>query len=151
LPEQALGLHGGVEAQAFEHMRLRPAHSPQTDALCRLVLLGMLPALYESDARAFGEALFDFNLRVGETFAPVQGGAYAGARVQAVVDSLRRHGVRGVGQSSWGPSVFAFPDDPDHSKSVIERLQQDLGVHADDLRLTHACNHGALVNLIQPE
>ena len=79
--------------------------------LCRLVLLGMLPALAEHDLEAFGEALYDFNCRAGEPFAPVQGGVYAGPRIAEVVAFVRQQGVRGVGQSSWGPTVFAVTED----------------------------------------
>ena len=70
------GLHGCEERQAFA--RLPPGRTRRrTDALCRLALLGMLPALAEGDLEAFGEVLHDFNARVGEAFAAVQGGVYA--------------------------------------------------------------------------
>ncbi len=83
----------------------------RTDALCRLILLGMLPALVERDCQVFGEALYEFNHRVGEAFAPAQGGVYAGPVVTGLVEWFRRQGVSGVGQSSWGPTVFAVVAD----------------------------------------
>src|SRR5262249_20423790 len=68
----APGLHGAPEREAFGRLPAMP--DALTDALCRLVLLGMLPALQARDLQAFGEALHDFNARVGEAFASVQGG-----------------------------------------------------------------------------
>ncbi len=59
------------------------------------------------DLDGFGEAVFEFNRRAGEPFAAAQGGAYAGPEVEAVVATIRGQGVKGVGQSSWGPSVFS--------------------------------------------
>src|SRR5262249_44790652 len=48
LPRQAPGLHGPDEQEAFRRLAESGAPLP-TDALCRLVLLGMLPALAEGD------------------------------------------------------------------------------------------------------
>src|SRR5205823_11562276 len=73
LPGGEPGLHGLREREAFAHLAGSPATLARTDALCRLVLLGLLPGLLEGDPQAFGEALFDFNSRVGEAFAPAQG------------------------------------------------------------------------------
>src|SRR5207248_2034095 len=101
------GLHGLAEGQAFERLSRQAVASARTDALCRLVLLSLLPALAERDVAAFGEALYEFNRLVGEAFVPVQGGVYAGPRVEALVSFLRGQGVRGVTQSSWGPAVCA--------------------------------------------
>src|SRR5258708_33918396 len=67
----------------------------------------MIPAMRERDCRKFGEALYDFNARVGDAFTPAQGGRYAHAAVAEVVAGLPRAGVPGVGQSSWGPAGVA--------------------------------------------
>src|SRR5437764_371788 len=55
--------HGPRERAAFA--ALRPAAA---DALCRLVLLGLLPALAERDLAAFGAAVGEYNARAGEPF-----------------------------------------------------------------------------------
>src|SRR6185437_1004041 len=93
------------EVEAFSRLTAAPSDPARTDVLCRLVLLGLLPALVERDADAFGEAVYEFNARVGEAFAPVQGGVYASARIAELVAFVRGQGVRGVGQSSWGPKI----------------------------------------------
>src|SRR5205085_5154101 len=108
LPEGGVGTHGPREREAFATLAAGAQSEAQTDALCRLVLLGMLPALAERNLAAFGEALYDFNRRVGELFRPWQGDVYAHPRTAELVRVLRsERGVRGVGQSSWGPTVFA--------------------------------------------
>jgi len=98
---------GGRERQAFARLAEAGPSPAETEALCRIVLTGMLPALAAADLNGFGEALYEFNARVGDAFARVQGGRYAGPAVAALVDRLRGLGVKGVGQSSWGPTVFA--------------------------------------------
>jgi len=145
LPPAGPGLHGKDERHAFAQLagRSAPGH---TEALCRLVLLGLLPALVEADLDAFGEALTDFNARVGEAFAPAQGGTYAGPRVTALVEHLRHQGARGVGQSSWGPTVFAVVGDEDRAAYLGEQLRERFGLAAGDVQVTRAANRGAEVS-----
>jgi predicted sugar kinase len=86
-------------------------------------LLGLLPALVERDLRSFGEALERIQADVGALFAPVQGGAFADPRSAALVELLRTSGLVGVGQSSWGPTLYGFTDAPaDARSSILERL-----------------------------
>lgn len=124
LPDVGPGVHGPAEREAFD--RLTVAWS-QTDALCRLVLMGLLPALRERDCRTFGEALYDFNARVGDAFAPVQGGRYAHPAVGALVAGLRHDGVAGVGQSSWGPTVFAVVENEERATHVADAARKRYG------------------------
>jgi beta-ribofuranosylaminobenzene 5'-phosphate synthase len=143
-PGTAAGLHGPDERSAFARLA-HGAGLKTTETLCRLVLLELLPALAAADLEAFGEALFDFNARVGEVFAPVQGGIYAGPRVAEIVAFLRDQGVRGVGQSSWGPAVFAVAADTEQADEVVERLRRRFALGPAGAFVTQACNHGATV------
>ncbi len=117
----------------------------RTEALCRLVLLGMLPALAEHDLAAFGEALYDFNRRVGEMFAPWQGGLYAHPRSAELVKALRSAGVHGVGQSSWGPTVYAVVP-VDQALELCAWLTSRHGCGTDEVMVTVAANRGAVVS-----
>jgi beta-RFAP synthase len=116
--------------------------------LCRLVLLGLLPALAERDLDAFGEALYDFNRRVGVGFAPVQGGSYASPRIAELVSFVRGEGIRGVGQSSWGPTVFAVTSDDDRARSLKERICTRFGLDESEVIITHANNRGAVTTVL---
>jgi beta-ribofuranosylaminobenzene 5'-phosphate synthase len=144
-PREAPGLHGAAELEAFAHLSTRPDATARTDALCRLVLLGMLPALAEADLEAFGESLYDFNARAGEAFAGVQGGVYSGPRVAECVEFLRDQGVHGAGQSSWGPTVFAVVGDEDRAADLLARLSRRFGSGLAESWATAACNTGSRV------
>jgi beta-RFAP synthase len=139
----AAGLHGTGEQEAFVRLAEHPPGLGPTEALCRLVLLGLLPALAETNLEAFGEALFDFNSRVGAAFVPVQGGIYAGPGIAALVDFVRGLGVRGVGQSSWGPTVFAVVRDEERADDLAGRIRGRFGLSEAEVVVTRACNHGA--------
>jgi beta-RFAP synthase len=100
--------HGGHEHQAFARLKAAGPSPAETEALCRLILTGLLPALASEDLETFGEAVYELNARAGDAFAAAQGGRYAGPAVAALIGRLRAAGIRGVGQSSWGPTVFAI-------------------------------------------
>jgi beta-ribofuranosylaminobenzene 5'-phosphate synthase len=105
-PPGAVAWHGGRERSAFAQLSQSGA-AADTGALCRIVLTGLLPALASTDLDAFGDALYEFNAQAGDAFAQVQGGRYGSPAVAECVRRLRSAGVRGAGQSSWGPTVFA--------------------------------------------
>jgi beta-RFAP synthase len=137
--------HGRREEQAFASLG-NPAESlARTEALCRLVLLGLLPALVQQDLEAFGEALFDFNVRVGEAFAPVQGGTYASPLVAALVAFLRRQGARGTGQSSWGQTVFAVVAGDEPANDLAGQVRRHFDLDVGRTLVVRAANEGATI------
>jgi beta-RFAP synthase len=145
LPPVGSGWHSQVEQRAFRQLAGIRDDLARTDSLCRLVLYGMLPALTQRDLTAFGEALHDFNRQVGEAFAPVQGGVYAHPLVAELIDFLRDKGVRGVGQSSWGPAIFAVVEDEERAAETIQIVTQRFVWKKERANLARAVNHGAEV------
>lgn len=135
---------GAAERRAFEML---PATAEMLTArMCRLVVMGLLPAAAEGDFAGFGEALFELQSLAGEAFAPAQGGRrYAGPVAEQVVELLRRSGVTGVGQSSWGPALYAMAADEDHAGHVADLLRRRLGSAAGRMLITEADNDGAVV------
>ncbi len=104
------GVHGPSEAAAFAD--LPPVAEDPADRLCRHVLLQLLPGLVRAELAPVAEALAEVQRVMGERFAPFQGGGrFASPVVAEVAARLEAEGVRGVGQTSWGPTGWAlFPD-----------------------------------------
>src|SRR5439155_13231819 len=111
VPSWKMGIHGVEESDAFRQLLSDGIPLQQIDRLCGLTLLGLLPAVVEHDFKSFGEALFDYNSLAGEAFTKAQGGTYASPRIAELIQFIRRQGIAGVGQSSWGPTVFAIVED----------------------------------------
>jgi beta-RFAP synthase len=140
-PPGEQGLAGEAEFQAFE--RLPPIPAAATQSLCQQVLLELAPAGAEQDFARFSESLYRFGRAAGQCFAAQQGGAYASPRIAQFVEHLRSLGVRGVGQSSWGPAVFALAPD---LQSAQELVAQFRATRLDLESLIAApANRGALV------
>ena len=148
MPSRLAGLHGSEEIQAFS--TLPPIPEATTDRLCSLLLLGLLPALIDRDIASFGVALAEIQRRVGECFAPAQGGIFANPEVAAIVDELQQQGLHGVGQSSWGPTLYGFSDEPEARRGeIIDRLRARLGLDAASLFWTRANLSGAMLEWIE--
>jgi beta-RFAP synthase len=141
LPSGGGNWHGQRERDAFS--QLASAAPATTERLCRLILLGMLPALAEADLDAFGAAVHEYNALAGEAFAAVQGGTYTSARVAELVAIIRGLGVKGVGQSSWGPAVFALVGNREEAEALSRRLRQQAGLREEDVMITAALDRGA--------
>jgi beta-RFAP synthase len=137
------GLSGPQECRAFAD--LPPTEPEVTASLCREVLVELLPAAAEGDFDTFGESLYRYGHEAGLLFAQRQGGAYAAGLQTELVAWLRTQGVRGVGQSSWGPTIFALARDPAQAAA----LAADVGRHFAAAQLiaivAAPANRGALI------
>lgn len=96
------------ETELAHFARLPPATRSDRERLTREVEDELLPAAAQGDFERWSEAVYHYNRESGKLFAAVQGGPYNGEAIEGCVEELRRLGVSGVGQSSWGPTVFAF-------------------------------------------
>lgn len=113
-PPGARRVHGGDEAAAFAGLS-----AAADDAMARLILFGMLPALAARDLPAFGGAVTEYNARAGELFRPAQGGTYSTPQTAEIIAWLLRRGVYGAGQSSWGPTAFAVVADAAEADALV--------------------------------
>jgi len=109
-PALSAGLSGAAERAAFAC--LPPVPVEVTRQLCDELWHELIPAARSGDFNRFAPSLYRYGVAAGNCFAPVQGGAFANAWVAEAVAAIRAEGVMGVGQSSWGPTVFALlPDE----------------------------------------
>lgn len=145
IPPGTGGLHGSEETGAFAKL---PASSEAvSDRLCRLVLLGLLPAVAERDLDSFGAALTAIQFHVGRSFAPVQGGLYARPDLEPIVNHMRGEGLVGVGQSSWGPTLYGFArGDRPGLDDLAGELRARFGLGPHDVFWTSAASTGARVD-----
>ena len=119
-PPASCGLSGQVEQDAFGS--LPPVPVEVTAELVAEVRQRMLPAAAAGDFAAFSESVYRYGRLAGLCFASVQGGPYNGPRLSALVDLVRALGVRGVGQSSWGPTLFAILPDESQARDFVARM-----------------------------
>jgi beta-ribofuranosylaminobenzene 5'-phosphate synthase len=135
------GAHGEAEKQAFA--RLRGFSADRAGEICRRTLMQILPGAAEGDFAAFGDGVTRVQEIVGGHFAPVQGGGrFTSAAVGKVAERLASLGAIGIGQSSWGPTGFAFAPSPDHAEFLARRVRAE-GERTVEIKICRARNHGA--------
>jgi beta-ribofuranosylaminobenzene 5'-phosphate synthase len=147
-PRRLEGVAGQREANAFKSLLTIPREV--TAELCRLVMLEMLPAVIEGDLAGFGEALYQLQQRVGACFAPAQGGVYADDSLEDMVQFIRGEGIRGVGQSSWGPTLYAVTPDEDSAETLAAALQRKFSLAPGEILITEADNLGSTIRPLEP-
>lgn len=125
IPRVPRGLSGRAEETAFR--RLAPPSPESVAAIAHLILMGVLPSLIEEDLPRFGAALTDLQRRVGDCFRELQGGRFAHPEVADLIEQLERSGAHGVGQSSWGPAVFALAAGDEQARQLADLAQDRLG------------------------
>lgn len=125
IPPVPRGLSGRAEEAAFR--RLEPPSPETVAAIAHLILMGVLPTLAEEDLAGFGSALTELQRRVGDCFRELQGGRFAHPEVADLIDRLERGGAHGVGQSSWGPAVFALADGEEQARHLADRARDRVG------------------------
>ena len=136
------GMHGSDEAAAFA--ALPPMPASDADRLCRLVLVKALPALVDRDIVSFGAAIKDVQARLGGYFAGAQGGrSFTSPAVAAVLAALDAAGAHGIGQSSWGPTGFAFAPSAEEAARLAALARSHKISDELDIRVCSGINHGA--------
>ncbi|REJ69705.1 MAG: hypothetical protein DWQ31_03640 [Planctomycetota bacterium] len=141
------GQSGTAEQESFA--RLPPISGEVTARLRSEIVESMLPAARQGDRAAFGESLDRYGSTAGACFAAAQGGVYASAESARLVERLRTAGVVGVGQSSWGPTIFALAANAGEAETIVELVEreaaQDTTLAAWRTSLVSVRNHGALI------
>jgi beta-RFAP synthase len=117
------GRSGEAETSAFK--ALPPAPASTAGDMCRLVVMRALPGLVEKNIVDFGGAVTELQRRMGDYFAPYQAaGRFTSTGVAKVLAWLEAHDVHGTGQTSWGPTGFAFLPSSESAMDVLEAAKR---------------------------
>ena len=135
------GLSEGAERNAFD--QLPPVPQATAKRLERLMLDGILPAAREARFEDFSKAIQEFGFASGNCFAAVQGGAYNGPQITALVRQLQSLGATGVGQSSWGPTIYAACRDPSAAEALAREVSARNWAAPHQITIAAPNNRGA--------
>lgn len=147
IPNTGKGLCSEKERAAFR--QLPPMSATEVGKICRLTMMKLLPALAEQDIESFGEALTSIQIITGEYFAQAQGGIYANPIVAEYIRLMQKLGAYGVGQSSWGPTLYGIVK-KEEAKQILMKVQDHLKRNVGGQAfVAKANNKGAHVKLIK--
>lgn len=146
--EREAGVSGEAEATAFADL----PEFPQSSAahICHLVLMKIVPGLKETDLAAFGSGITEIQAIVGAHFASKQGGSvWTSPAVGRLAHRMQDLGATGIGQSSWGPTGFAFVDSPAAAERLYDSLIGDAKGDGLNILIAQGRNTGASIEMIQ--
>jgi beta-RFAP synthase len=137
------GLAGEDEAEAIASLPDIPGtvHAE----LVREVRERLVPAAATGDFAEFASSLYRYGNLAGRCFGTRQGGPYNGPILSGLVEHIRSLGYAGVGQSSWGPTLFAIARDQNSAESLALELRSDEQFGQLAVDVTAPCNTGARV------
>jgi beta-RFAP synthase len=145
-PRNHRGMSGTAEQAVFA--RLDPVPASTTRRLGHLAREVILPAARANRFEQFAEGIYDYGYLAGTCFASIQGGPFAGPRLTELVETVRSIGVRGAGQSSWGPTVFAALPDESAARWLVDWISRHYAQQELSVVLTGPNNSGAQVTAV---
>lgn len=147
MDREITGVHGDAEREAFVKLPIFP--ESEAARICHIVLMQALPALVERDLAEFGAAINSIQMSLGDYFAPAQGGTrYTSPKIAAVMAALQRYGAKGIGQSSWGPTGFAFAESDDEAQRLVNNVRENSAQGNPVMLICKGINHGARIGMI---
>lgn len=143
-PRGLAGLAGESENDAIASLPAIPAAT--TESLIAEVRDRLVPAAATGDFSAFAASLYHYGHAAGQCFSARQGGAYNGPVLAALVGRIRRLGYEGVGQSSWGPTLFAATPNQAEAEKLAQLLTSAGGDGELSITIAAPANAGAFVS-----
>ncbi|CAA2139439.1 beta-ribofuranosylaminobenzene 5'-phosphate synthase family protein [Hyphomicrobium sp. ghe19] len=142
------GVSGEAETTAFAG--LPPFSEASAAHICRLVLMKLVPGLKEEDLGAFGSALTEIQEIVGGHFATKQGGSpWTSEAVGHLAARMGELGATGIGQSSWGPTGFAFVESQKAAERLYHSLYEDAKGLGLEIQIAQGRNSGAIIETLR--
>jgi beta-ribofuranosylaminobenzene 5'-phosphate synthase len=138
-------MSGESEVQAFRE--LPPPPLREVEHVAHLILMSLLPALVDGDLEAFGAAITAIQQINGSWFAPAQGGMFASGASTELINNMRESGAAGVGQSSWGPAVYAITEGDDQAAELASQIRSVLK-GSGTVYVNHFARTGARVTVL---
>lgn len=144
-PKTGSGLSGTAEQAAFA--KQPPMPTTLTAELCRIVLMDWLPAVIEANFTRCSDAMYYYGHSVGEFFSPTQGGVFAHSRIAEWAATVRRQGIRGVAQTSWGPTIAALCESEQQALQLQADFRNSAAWSDCSFDVVQPLNHGATIGI----
>lgn len=137
------GLSGASERESFA--QLPAVASDVTSQLQAEIEEQMIPAALSGDFEAFSDSVYRYGCLAGACYESGQGGVFASQEAQQLVDAIRAVGTQGVGQSSWGPTIFALTRSESEAAQLIEKIAASGDHQAWEANVAAVRNVGASI------
>ena len=122
----------GMSEDSEKSVMVKPLkHAHQSELYSAFLLL--IRSLVIKDFELFTSSLEKLQMLTGEYFSKYQDGIYCCELSEFIARYLKSKGLRGIGQSSWGPLIYGFMNSPSVAEAVANKVKKELkevGVNA---------------------
>jgi beta-RFAP synthase len=141
-PHEPAGVYGTKEMKLFT--QLPPPSSESMNLVAKTIHSDFLNALASTEFLPAMNSLELVQHQVGKWFAPAQRDSVYGSPLRdSIIKSMNSSGLRGVGQSSWGPTLFGFSQSSDTEiQSMIDSIKNQHPEIQFNILITTASNTG---------
>ncbi len=140
-PDEVGSVTGGYEASLMDRVGQTP--NPNRERMHEWAKRLMDLAVSSTRFNEFTEVLQAYVDAAGQLFAAGQGGMYNGASVSTAVALAKEAGLRAVGQSSWGPTVFGFSESLRDAEEIAAKLADGRPNERWQIRICTPARQGA--------
>ncbi|MEM1675902.1 MAG: hypothetical protein QXL68_04930 [Desulfurococcaceae archaeon] len=132
----------------FEKQFLEKPFKIDDNLQCKLyatLLLELIPSVIRRDIVGFGKALSKIQYITGEYFSKYQYGLFCCRESEEAVNIMLSKGVYGVGQSSWGPTVYGLVDNYSRALKILRETLNELerrGIDVEYSFISRPLNRG---------
>lgn len=143
IPEARTGRSGEDEDAAMRTV-VKSADPTVADAIAMELVDTVLPGLATGNVTTFGQGVMAIDRANGEWYTDLQGGVYRPPAGQIVEHLQSVEPAAGIGQSSWGPTVWGVTDSSgvdalaSSARDALNEIDREGTVH-----VTKGLNHGA--------
>ena len=137
---------GDAELDTFRN--LPGTTQSKADELAALLKNDILPSVLNQDFPPFADAVTEYGYQSGLFYRDVVGGAYSSAAGNAIVEKVRTLGQFAVGQSSWGPTIFAIGPSEKEINWLVEKLADGVEDVACQIEVVSADNRGMQIDIV---
>ncbi len=144
VPATTVIVAGEQEAKMLDEIGSKP--NPYRDEMFFLATRALDIICSTPDFESLMQVIEEYTSFAATLFVAQQGGPYNGPQVTEAVQSAKRVGLRGVGQSSWGPAVFGFAPEEVAANRMVKELRQMNVDYA--ISICKPAQHGAQWRLV---
>ncbi|WP_339746476.1 hypothetical protein [uncultured Rubinisphaera sp.] len=142
-PRKLFGYSGAEELQAFDKLTSISERDLQTLENYLQIIENQT-----NDFDVLSETLREYGNLIGDTFSQVQGGRYRDPICQQIYDVMFANGIRGIAQTSWGPTMFGLCENQEQAGEISQILRESFS--DIEISIARPMNSGAIAEWVQP-
>jgi beta-ribofuranosylaminobenzene 5'-phosphate synthase len=123
-PIDSEGLSGSDERQFFSQQTRMSWEL--VSGLTELIESQIVPAVKSGEFTRFASSLEQYGDMVGRFYADQQGDIFSHPAIRTLVAQLRKKGIHGAAQSSWGPGIGIPAQSPEHSEFIRAAIPRSI-------------------------